>query len=588
MALQIGGLASGMDINSLVTEMMKAQRTRVDRVQQSRTSLEWKQDAYNEINKSFASFIVDSKKEFGLTTTSSTGVLLSNSVNSMTWLKNAESADTDVLSVTARADAAKGTYNVKVNSLADNWSAASQEGISLGEKTDLVSQFGLEEGDVLNLTIAGEKGNINAYGVVTEGKLDLELTITKGEDVSVKTVTEASLTNFVNQLNGADVGVRASYDSGTDRFFIQTDGTGSSKGIIVEDNSSLSGEKLMTGVDNLLKLAYFDKDSSSYENIESLTAYYGTDAEIDFGAATGIVQNNNSFVVNGINFTLKDVGETTVTVGTDTDSVYEKIKDFVDKYNELVLTSGTKLQEKTNRSFQPLTDEEKNALSETEVELWETKAKSGLLRNDMTIQKTLTDLRSNIFKAVEGEGISEQYNTLYSVGIDFQSYFSSSVGGLLEIDEAKLRTAIETDVDAVSRLFFQEPSSEYNVADDALNATQLAQKRSESGIVRRIYDDLTQGVKEIVSKAGVGENASLYRSVNATILLDFVTSQGSISTIDENINDYNRRIDTLNTYFDKMETRLWNQFTAMEKAISEMNQQSAWLATQMNGGSSNG
>ena len=68
------------------------------------------------------------------------------------------------------------------------------------------------------------------------------------------------------------------------------------------------------------------------------------------------------------------------------------------------------------------------------------------------------------------------------------------------------------------------------------------------------------------------------------MLLDFVTTHGSISMIDKNIGQLEDRIDTINYYLVKREARYWQQFTAMEKAINQMNQQSAWLAEQFGGG----
>ena len=68
------------------------------------------------------------------------------------------------------------------------------------------------------------------------------------------------------------------------------------------------------------------------------------------------------------------------------------------------------------------------------------------------------------------------------------------------------------------------------------------------------------------------------------MLIDFVSDYGSISNIERDIKRLNNRIDTLNQYLMKRETQYWNQFMAMEKALNQMNQQSAWLAQQFGGG----
>ena len=57
MVIRIGGLASGMDIEGIVNDLMRVERIRVDKVSQDKTLLEWTREAYNDINKKFASFI---------------------------------------------------------------------------------------------------------------------------------------------------------------------------------------------------------------------------------------------------------------------------------------------------------------------------------------------------------------------------------------------------------------------------------------------------------------------------------------------------------------------------------------------------
>jgi flagellar hook-associated protein 2 len=100
-----------------------------------------------------------------------------------------------------------------------------------------------------------------------------------------------------------------------------------------------------------------------------------------------------------------------------------------------------------------------------------------------------------------------------------------------------------------------------------------------------MYDDMIDGMKEIIDKSGTGDNTELYRHVKSTILLDFVKGtdgrRGSVSLIDEEISSFEKRIGREEARLIKVEGRYWAQFTAMEKAISEMQSQSSWLAGQM-------
>jgi flagellar hook-associated protein 2 len=87
-----------------------------------------------------------------------------------------------------------------------------------------------------------------------------------------------------------------------------------------------------------------------------------------------------------------------------------------------------------------------------------------------------------------------------------------------------------------------------------------------------------------VAKAGPGGSADLFRNVNSSIMIDFVTNHSSISMLDEDANDLNKRIDRMNDYLIRTEDRYWKQFTAMEKAIQQLNNQSMWLMQQFGGG----
>jgi len=92
------------------------------------------------------------------------------------------------------------------------------------------------------------------------------------------------------------------------------------------------------------------------------------------------------------------------------------------------------------------------------------------------------------------------------------------------------------------------------------------------------------GMEEVITKSGTAGEPDLYRNVKGSILLDFIagsqTGRGSISLIEKDVLDYNKRIDDLNVMLFKKENHYYEKFAAMEKAISRMNQQSAWMTQQ--------
>ena len=564
MNMRIGGLTTGMDIDQLVSEMMRAERTKVDTITQDKTLLSWRQEVYQEVNRLLANFILDSKKDWGLTQLTSAGTLLSSGVNSLDWVKSATISNEDLAQVQAATGAVAGTYQLKVSRLASNWSAASSAAVSVGDKANLATQFGLADTDELNFTITTNLGSVNIH------KTDL---------------SSVSLNDVIKEINQANIGVTALYDAELDRFFLQTKNTGSSNTIQISDQSVLSsGGNFLTGSNNTLKLQYLD-DGGAPQELADSTAYSGVDALFDFGAATGLTQSSNTFTLNNVTFTLKETGKATLNVATNVQGIYAKINDFVQKYNEMLEKINGELSEKRYADYRPLTDAQRESMSDKQVEKWEEKAKSGLLRNDSVLARTLNSVRSGLYEKVTG--ITGAFAQLTAIGITTESYDRGSRGGKLMIDSAKLTKAIERDADGVLELLFKKPDSSLTLKQESeMTAAEIAEKRSQSGLITRLYDNVIAGMKDVISKAGPGNDVELYRSVNSTMLIDFVVEHGSISMLDRDMGHLDKRIDTLEVYLVKKENRYWSQFTAMEKAIQRMNQQSAWIAQQFGGLSS--
>lgn len=559
MVMRIGGLASGMDIDQIVKDLMKVERVKIDKLEQSKTLSTWKQEIYNERNKDLANFIIDTKKEFGLTSTSSSGTLINKSVSSLTWVKSVASSDTSVASATSRADSVAGTYNITVDQLASNWSSASSGMVSSGDKGNLASQFGLANGDNINFTITTNKGFVN---------------------INKTNLSNVKMEDIVKEINSANIGVTAVYDSNIDRFFLQTQDTGVSNTINFLDESKLADDtsfNFLSGTTSKLKLQHIEGGTNKDVIIDGTKTYTGGDAKIDFGAAADIIQSSNQFTINGISLDLKSIGNTTVTVNTDIDAVFNKIKAFVDQYNSLIGKISEEVSEKRYRDFLPLSQEQKESMSEDDIKLWEEKAKSGLLRNDSNLERTLQSMRSGMYQAVEG--VTGSYVQITEIGITTEGYLGGSKGGKLIIDESKLKSAIQQDVDGVLELLFKD--SGYTGSESNMSSSDIADKRSKSGLINRLYDNVIVGMKDIINKSGTGNNSELYRNVSSTLLLDFVTKQGNISYLDKEIDDFESSLIKMNDYLASREESYYRKFTAMEKALSEMYAQSDWISQQL-------
>ena len=168
--------------------------------------------------------------------------------------------------------------------------------------------------------------------------------------------------------------------------------------------------------------------------------------------------SSNQFTINNISIHIKSVGETTIHVNTDENAIVDKIKDFVHQYNELVDELNDVLGQKQYRDYRPLTEEQKKAMSEKELELWEERAKSGLLRNDPLLSRTMQTVRSGLYGKVSD--VVRGFSHLTEIGIQTERYVTGSMGGKLEINEDQLRDAIRRDVDGVLDLLFKESPKE--------------------------------------------------------------------------------------------------------------------------------
>lgn len=505
--LRIAGLASGIDTESIIKDLMRAHRMPVDKLQQNRQILEWKQEAYREINTALRSF---RDKAFNMR------------LQSTYLAKSVSVSDASVIKASAGSNAATGSYTVTVDKLA--------AGVSKGSQQELA---GVKNEDGTTRTLTEQFGLSGTVTFALEGSKNENEPRTFSFDTSTATIYDV-----VAEINNADLGIKASYDSNLNRFFLNTETTGANQYIKVTDDASrfLSYASGGSSADSKLRL-----------NLETGVAYQGEDAQIDFGDLTDMTVSSNSITVNGITMDLKAQGTTTVTVSKDTETVFNTIVEFINDYNTTVETITDELYAKRYPDYLPLTDEQRESLTDEQIEKWEEKARSGLLRNDTLLSGVLSRLRMTMSGTVPG--VDSDFNTMADLGITTSNDYMSAK---LVADETKLREAVQNDPEAVMELF-----------------TKAHDEYDQQGIARRLYDDVVYGMEQIIDKAGSYSEFSLVDN----------------SFIDQEIKEIDNRISTWEERLADYEDRYWRQFTAMEKAIQQMNSQSMWLMQQfgMNG-----
>ncbi|MGB4131802.1 MAG: flagellar filament capping protein FliD, partial [Tepidanaerobacteraceae bacterium] len=348
--------------------------------------------------------------------------------------------------------------------------------------------------------------------------------------------SSVNLQMLIDKINSTpETGITARYDALTDKLVLVSKETGLGANIEITDKSGL------------FKALGFEMTENE---VDGETVYSssvsGQNARIVLNG-TIVEKATNDFTVNGIRFNLKEVmeegQEASFRLENDPDAVVETIKKYVELYNETIDFINKKLSEERYRNYPPLTEEQKKEMSEKEIELWEERAKSGLLRSDPLLDRIVRDLRFAVTSAVAGQ--PSGIRSLADIGISTIDWREK---GKLHINEEKLRNAVAKDPEAVMRLF---------------NAD--GQYSSQKGVATRLYDILKGGIEDITEKAGGGE---------------FQVYDDSI--LGKQIRDMEDRIASMQEMLIRTEERYWQKFIAMEQAIQYANQQSLWLMTQMN------
>lgn len=356
-----------------------------------------------------------------------------------------------------------------------------------------------------------------------------------------------SMNKIMSTVNSnAAAGVRMSYDSLNGKFVLESRETG----VTTRINAADSSGGLLASL------------SLTAENVT------GSDASITYDDGINgeqvITRSTNSFNINGIVFNLKKdfEGAAELSVTSDPTKAVELIKGFVEKYNELLDKINTKLAEKREYAYEPLTDEQKDAMTEDEIKRWEEKAKSGLLGGDSLLRAIVTELRNAVISNVEGAGL-----TLADIGIKSNSWVDK---GKLYVDEEKLKKALAENPTGVFELFTRQSDVSYNSAVG--NASARNERFRESGLIYRFYDVIQDNIRTItigghrgalLEKAGMTGDRSVFNN-----------------TLYQQIADYDRKIAELNDELIMKENRYYIQFAQLEKLINDMNSQSMWLARQ--------
>ncbi|GEK33626.1 flagellar filament capping protein FliD [Kurthia sibirica] len=423
---KISGLVSGMDIESIMEKLMKAESAQMEKLQQQKDKFEWKRDAYREVNTSLSSFEKKMFDDFGL---------------AKNWNVRSVS-NTGAGSVNATASTtATGNLTITEATKANAAQAVSTESRSYTAKSTVAD---------LGLSLTDGKGSLSLGSVGADGKLSNIATIEYSET--------DTLQSFANKINSSKAGVTA---------------------LVVDGKFSITANNTGRASDSASDLAVTGDNNGMFSALG-----FGTAGSADFALASNglnatakvngieLTSSTNKFSVAGYSIELTNniAAGSSITISSETDktAVVDKAKAFVDSYNELVKSLNSKTSEKKNIDFKPLTAAQKAEMNADEIVKWEEKAKAGLLKSDSVLRGVVSDLRASIYSTDKDKA------TLAKIGITTTASYTD--GGQLKIDEKKLLEALEKDPDILSKVFTGDNGVVSSMRDTAKAAVATIEK----------------------------------------------------------------------------------------------------------------
>ncbi|MCE3203673.1 flagellar filament capping protein FliD [Paenibacillus sonchi] len=505
MVTRISGLASGMDIDAMVKKLMTAESAPLNKLNQQKQLMEWKRDNYRETSVKLVSFLQDKLDA------------LSKS-SSISAQKATITGNTTAVSATATS-VASGSLEVEVTSLA---TAARISSVSAPSKTDATTT---DWGDVKLSAIVGS-------GIDASSTDQVEVKI-GGASIKIDPQTE-TLSSFVNKINSSTTaGVSALYDSATGKVSITSKTTG------------LAG--------NAIKLEGAGAAVFSALGLNATVLSGGADADLKVNGLK-IARSTNSFTINGVQLTLNSAtGGTSskIEVSKDVDTLVTSVKSFVDAYNDVLSFMNSKVSEERYSKYAPLSSDQKKDMSDDEITLWTTKAKSGMLKNDSILTSAIADMRSAIVEGVKlADGSKIDFTQL---GITTGTYETK---GKLILNTEKLKTALEEKPEIINNFLGN------NYAASSLNNTYT----SDDGILARMKKISNSTLIKLAETAGTSKFSS-----------DLTAAFLSTSSMGTELTSLDRRISDLTKKLTMRETNYYKKFTAMETAINKYNNISSSL-----------
>lgn len=503
MAMRLSGLNSGLDTDAMISSMTQGYQLKIDNIDKEKQSVQYKIDAWNNLNSKIYSFYSEN--------------LSKNRFKNSFSINNTKSSS-DALTINS-SDSFEGSHSAKVLSTA-------KVGYITGKKMENVS----------------ENSKVNSLGI-NNGTYKFN----NKEIIIDDTTTISTLTKDLNKA-----GVKASFDKNQKRFFIMAEESGK------ENDLNLSSEATSSELADVLGVgtSYYLDDNGNYYNDKNMTnkiedqslikdvkngkyavRIAGSDAEVLLDGAS-YKSTSNKMSVNGLNFTINNVSNENIEITTSKDisQALNQIKDFVKEYNNIMEAMNTAYHTDSD-GYTPLSDSEKDVLSDRQLEKWEDKLTSSALYKDSALYSLMQKIRKNVSMGVENSNGETVFSSKF--GVSTNAYLSSNTKDRysLTIDENKLKKALEENADAVTEHFSSLANNLYKTIDVAMNSNKTMSS------AYKVYND---------------------KSLNSKL------------------NSFDKEIVKLEEKMVSMEEKYYKQFSAMEKAFANLNSQNNFFSNFFN------
>lgn len=600
MPMRLSGMYSGLDTEGIIKELVKAKSLKVDNIKKDKTKLEWKQEAWTSLNtkvKSFFSGALDNlrfstaykKKTTSVSNSSAVSVITGdkamNGVQTLSIgqlaksgyltgakLKAADDAkvtgetlvkdlkiDSDALqfteggSFTVNVNGKATTINLDANTSIDNVvRQLNGAGVNANfdEKNGRIFIASAESGKDFDFAITAD----NEGGLAALSYLGINVAnVNDAEDPNYRTASEytrlsrlgAELADKIvyndgDPENGIDFGATmANIDTKSDLY------AAIKEGMQGEDDYSTGIFSLQTRAAFADRMSTEFADASIYSEANRVA---GSNAEITLNGIT-YESNSNNVEVNGITFIcLAKAEDITVTTKEDTDGIYDAIKNFFKEYNELINSIDKSFNAEFAKGFEPLTDEEKEEMSDKEIEKWEQKIKDQILRKDSSLSTLGTTMREAM---ATGFKVGDKTMYLSDFGIETLSYF--------------LAPANEKNMYHIAG----NPDDDKSKGSADKLKSMIA---SEPNTVVDFFTQLTQ---------------NLYKKLDGISKSTTETSKGNFFTDKKyktDISNYESKIAEAEKKLAKYEDKYYAKFSKMEVALSKLESSTSSITSLLGGG----